>query len=137
MQHLINFREGLDDIFFGMPVEDVVAKLGDADEVESVENALDEPTTILHYEDGCLTFFFEGNSPTLQCIDISLDDSMLFGQPVFELSEKDIVRLMVDHGYCEEDADEEAWGERRVSFGEANVDFFFDAGDLVSIVWGA
>ena len=120
-----------------MPVEEVVAILGEADEVESVKNALDEPTTILHYYDGELTLFFEGDCPTLQCIDSSIDDSTLFGKQIFDLSENEVVRLMVDNGYCEEDADDEAWGERRVSFGEANVDFFFDEGELSSIVWGA
>ena len=102
-----------------------------------MENALDEPTTILHYFDGELTLFFEGDSPTLQCIDSSIEDTTLFGESIFDMSEKDIVRLMVDNGYCEEDADDEAWGERRVSFGEANVDFFFDEGELSSVVWGA
>lgn len=137
MNHVINVKKGFGDIAFCMPVEDVVAMLGEADEVESVENALDEPTTILHYYDGELTLFFEGDSPTLQCIDLSLDDSTLFGQPIFGMREEDIVRLMVDNSYCEEDADEEAWGERRVSFGEANIDFFFDEGELVSVVYGS
>lgn len=137
MEKVIKIKQGFGDITFGTPVEDVVALLGDAEEVESVENALDEPTTILHYFDGRLTLFFEGSSPTLQCIDNSLDDSSLLGQPVFEMSEKDIVALMVGNNYCEEDVDDEAWGERRVSFGEANVDFFFDKGELSSVVWGA
>ena len=137
MDYVINLKKGFGDIVFGMPVEEVVAMLGQADEVESVENALDEPTTILHYYDGELTLFFEGASPTLQCIDMSIDDSTLFGRRIFEMQEKDIVRLMVDNNYCEEDADEEAWGERRVSFGEANVDFFFDEGELVSVVYGS
>ena len=137
MNHVINVKKGFGDIDLNMPVEEVVAMLGEADEVESVENALDEPTTILHYYDGELTLFFEGDCPTLQCIDLSLDDSTLFGQPIFGMKEEDIVRLMFDNNYCEEDADEEAWGERRVSFGEANVDFFFDEGELVSVVYGS
>lgn len=137
MEHVINIKGGFGEIVFGMPVEDVVSMIGEADEIECMENAMDEPTTILHYEDGGLTLFFEGNSPTLQCIDLSLDDSKLFGHRIFEMQEKDIVRLMVENNYCEEDADEEAWGERRISFGEANVDFFFDGGELVSVVYGS
>ncbi|MCR5065170.1 MAG: hypothetical protein K6A67_05310 [Bacteroidales bacterium] len=137
MEHVINIKGGFGEIVFGMPVEDVVSMIGEADEIECMENAMDEPTTILHYEDGGLTLFFEGDSPTLQCIDLSLDDSKLFGRRIFEMQEKDIVRLMVENNYCEEDADEEAWGERRISFGEANVDFFFDGGELVSVVYGS
>ena len=116
MEHVINLKKGFGSIQFGTPVEDIVALLGEADEVESMENAFDEPTTVLHYFDGELTLFFEGDSPTLQCIDSSMD--------------------MVENHYCQEDVDDEAWGERRVSFGEANVDFFFDNGVLSSVVWG-
>jgi len=137
MENIINIKKGFGDICFGMPVEDVVAMLGEADEVESVENALDEPTTILHYKDGDLNLFFEGDNPSLQCIDLAIDDSTLFGRSIFDMSEKEIVNLMVDNNYCEEDVDDEAWGERRVSFGEANVDFFFDEGELVSVVYGS
>ncbi|MBQ6653849.1 MAG: hypothetical protein IJM81_10770 [Prevotella sp.] len=136
MEHVINLKKGFGSIQFGTPVEDIVALLGEADEVESMENAFDEPTTVLHYFDGELTLFFEGDSPTLQCIDSSMDDCLLFGKRIFDSNETEIVRLMVENHYCQEDVDDEAWGERRVSFGEANVDFFFDNGVLSSVVWG-
>ena len=45
--------------------------------------------------------------------------------------------LMVKNNYTEQDADEEDWGERRISFPEGNVDFYFDEGELVSIILGA
>ena len=50
----------------------------------------------------------------------------LFGQPIFDLEEKEIVKLMVDNNYFEQDVDIEAWGERRISFNEGNIDFFFE-----------
>ena len=136
MNHTIRVKEGLGDIHFGMAVEDVVAMVGEAEEVECVENALDEPTTVLHYEEHCLTLFFEGENPVLKCIDLSLEDSTLFGEKPFEKSEKEIVRLMVENNYYEQDADNEAWGERRISFNEGNIDFFFDHDELTSIVFG-
>ena len=43
---------------------------------------------------------------------------------------------MVKNKYFEQDVDEEAWGERRISFGEGNIDFFFDEDELVSIIIG-
>ena len=136
MQYTIDIKKGLGDIQFGMSVDQVVNIMGPAEDVETIDNAVDEMTTVLHYCDGLLTLFFEGDLPELSCIDTSVDTCTLFDQPVFELEEKEIVQMMVEHNYCEEDADEEAWGERRISFGEGNVDFFFDEGELTSIVYG-
>lgn len=136
MKYEIKLKEGLGDIRFDMPVEEVVSLMGDAEEVESMDNATDETTTILHYEDGGITLFFEGENPTLQCIDISLEDSSLFGEQVFDFNEKEIVQLMVKNKYFEQDAEEEAWGERRISFGEGNIDFFLEDDELLAIVYG-
>lgn len=136
MDYSIRIKEGLGDIRFRMPVEEVVSLLGEPEEVESVENALDEPTTLLHYDDGGITLFFEGESPILQCIDLSVEDSTLFGKKIFELNEKKIVQLMVQNNYFEQDAEDEAWGERRISFGEGNIDFFFENDELLAVVYG-
>lgn len=136
MNNTINIREGLGDIRFGMPVEAVLSVLGEAQSVETIDNNDDETTTILHYDDGALTLFFEGENPTLSCIDISDDNCTLFGEAVFDMEEKEIVQLMVKNNYYEQDVDQEAWGERRVSFGEGNIDFFFEDGDLSAIVYG-
>ncbi len=136
MKYEIKLKEGLGDIRFDMPVEEVVSLMGEAEEVESMDNATDETTTILHYEEGGLSLFFEGENPTLQCIDISIEESTLFGKSVFNLTEKEIVELMIQNNYYEQDADEEAWGERRISFGEGNVDFFLEGDELIAIVYG-
>lgn len=137
MEYSIEIKKGLGSVLFGMPVEEVVALLGEAEEVECVDNAADETTTILHYEDGALTLFFEGENPTLECIDLSVDNATLFGNNVFDMNEKEIVQLMVKNNYFEQDADEEAWGERRISFGEGNIDFFFEDDELLAVVLGS
>ena len=130
-------KQGIGEIRFGMPVEEVVKLLGTADEVENTDNAADEPTTVLRYNDLGLTLFCEGENPVLACIDTCSEDCMLLGANVFDLDERGVVQLMVSHGYVEQDVDDEDWGERRVSFPEANIDFFFDEGELVSIILGA
>lgn len=137
MNLTINIKVGIGDIKFHMPVEEIVALLGTADEVENIDNAADEPTTVLHYYDLGLTLFFEGENPQLECIDIANEECTLFGQTVFESDERQIVDLMVNHNYHEQDVDEEDWGERRVSFPEGNIDYYFDEGELVSIIFGA
>ncbi|MBP3763908.1 MAG: hypothetical protein J6I49_08555 [Bacteroidales bacterium] len=132
----IKLQQGAGDIAFGMPVEDIVGRLGNPDEVENIDNAADESTTVLRYLDLGMTFFCEGDNPELACIDVTNEDCTLFGKPVFDMEERAIVQLMVANNYTEEDADEEDWGERRITFPEANVDFYFDQGDLVSIIFG-
>ena len=137
MEMKINIKQGIGDLRFKMPVEDVVALLGKADEVENTDNAADEPTTVLRYLDDGLTLFFEGENPVLACIDVSNEESTLFGEDVFDMGERQIVELMVRHNYAEQDVDDEDWGERRVSFPEGNIDFYLDGDELMSIVMGS
>jgi hypothetical protein len=84
-----------------------------------------------------MTLFFEQENPELACIDVNNDECSLFGQKAFDLDERQIVELMVKNNYTEQDVDDEDWGERRVSFPEGNIDFYFDEGELVSIIMGA
>ena len=83
-----------------------------------------------------LTLFFEGDSPTLSYIDIAEEEATLFGKKVFDMGEKEIVKLMVDNHYFEQDVDNEDWGERRVTFNEGNIDFYFDKDELLSVIIG-
>ncbi len=136
MNLTINIKQGLGDVRFNMPVEEVVALLGNADEVENIDNAADEPTTVLRYNNHGITLFFEGENPVLACIDVSNEECTLFDKRIFNMNERQLVELMVANKYLEQDVDEEEWGERRVSFPEGNIDFFFDEGELVSIIIG-
>lgn len=137
MDLTIRIKEGVGEIKFGMPVEEIVKLLGTADEVENIDNAADESTTVLRYNDDGLTLFCEGENPTLACIDVANEDSTLFGEKVFDLDERGLVNLMVKNNITEQDVDEEDWGERRVTFNEGNIDFYYDNGELVSIILGA
>ena len=137
MDFTIKLKKGLGEIEFGMPVEEVVRLLGTADEVENIDNAADESTTVLRYNDEGLTLFCEGDNPTLACIDVANEECTLFGQKVFDLDERDLVKLMVDNNYSEQDVDEEDWGERRVTFPEGNIDFYLDEDELISVILGA
>lgn len=137
MDLTIHLKKGLGEIEFGMPVEEIVNLLGTADEVENIDNAADESTTVLRYTEEGITLFCEGENPVLACIDIANEDCTLFGAQVFDLNERELVKLLVDNGITEQDVDEEDWGERRVTFNEGNIDFYFDNGELISIIIGA
>ena len=135
MKKSITIKEGYGDIKFDMPVEEVVGILGEPNDGETIDNATEETTTVLHYN-GNLTLFFEGDCPTLSCIDISDEKATLFGKELFDMGEKELVKLMVDNHYYEQEVENEDWGERRVSFGEGNIDFYFDGDELIAVIIG-
>lgn len=137
MDLTIKLKKGLGDIVFGMPVEEIVKLMGTADEVENIDNAADESTTVLRYNDLGLTLFCEGENPVLACIDIANEDCTLFGEKVFDLDERELVNLMVKNNITEQDIDDEDWGERRITFNEGNIDFYYDNEELISIILGA
>lgn len=129
-------HEGINDLSFGSSVADIIAHLGEPDSTEQIDNAADIPTTLLRYNSMGVSIFCEGEEPRMACVDIDSMDATLFGEALFTLDERAIVRLMVEHDYVEQDADNEAWGERRISFPQANIDFYLDDGALVSIIMG-
>ena len=134
MDFTIKLHQGLGELTFGMPIEAIIERIGAADETEAMENAIDEPTTLLHYES--MTLICEGNDPILTCIDISDDEATLFGEKLFGKSEAEITSLMKANGVNDADTETEDWGERRVSFDSANIDFYFEQGELSSITLG-
>lgn len=133
MNIVINLKQGLDNISFGMTMEQVMAQLGSTAEVENTTNALDEPLTILQYGELGLSFFFEGENPTLQYIDICNEDATLFGEFIFGMNEEEIIHLMHTHGYTEPEVEDEDWGERSISYASANADFYFEDSELLSL----
>ena len=136
MDYTINIKKGIGELLFDMTVEDVKHLLGEPTEIENIDNGMDEETLVLHYDELGLTLFFEGEPRLLNCIDTDNEETVLFGQKVYEMQEKEVAHLMVTNNYFAEDIETESWGERRVSFSEANVDFFFEDDELVSIVFG-
>ena len=136
MNYTINIKKGIGELLFGMSVDDVKHLLGEPTEIENIDNGMDEETLVLHYDELGLTLFFEGEPRLLNCIDTDNEETILFGQKVYDMQEKEVAQLMVANNYFAEDIETESWGEGRVSFSEANVDFFFEDDELVSIVFG-
>lgn len=132
----IRIRQGIGDVRFDMPVEDVVEIMGEATSVEQIENAIDESTTVLHYDNEGLTLFFEGENPTLTAIDIANEEATLFGEEIFDLEPDEMANLMKGNGLTKRDDEDEDWGEHRMSFIDGNIDFYFEDDYLMSINLG-
>jgi len=136
--------KGFGELEFGMPPADAALYLGapDDDEIIEAEDEEDIETLIQHFDDADISLYFESDEDDKFLINIETGnrEAKLFGKVVFELSEEEIIKLMKENGYTEVDTeegdDDEFPDDRRVSFDEAMMDFFFQDGELASVSWG-
>lgn len=135
----IGLLDGLENLKFGESPEKVENALGKPDEVEDIGDEGDEDlsTILWNYDNYGLTVFFEGkNNHVLSCFETDNEETTLFGKKIFPMSEAEIIALMKENGLTQIDSDEEEWGEKRVSFDEALIDFYFQNEKLVTVNWG-
>lgn len=105
--------------------------------IESIEDDDEFNTTILNYWETGVSVFFEGiEKSVLSCFETDIPESTLFGQIVFDLNEKEITALMEKEGFEIAETEEDKSGERRISYDDALIDFFFHEGGLVAVNWG-
>ncbi|HOP13101.1 hypothetical protein [Lentimicrobium sp.] len=131
--------EGLNELKFGDTPQTVENTLGKPLEIENLGDEADEDldTILWNYDKEGLTVFFEGkNNHVLSCFETDNEEVTLFGKKIFGLNEQEITALMKENGMSQIDSDEEEWGERRVSFDEGLIDFYFQDGKLVTVNWG-
>lgn len=127
---------GLGDIKFGEIPENVTKIFGEPEQAEEITSDDDLKTTILSYNNG-VTIFLEGIvEPVVSNFDIDNKKASLFGKEIFGMQENDIIALMNEKGYREIEKEEEEWGEVRLTFDDALVDFYFEEEKLVAVSWG-
>ena len=124
--------EGLSDLRFGSFPDEVIERLGEPGDCEKADEDL--ATEMWLYPDKQLTLFMEGSEPALLiCIESEHPETTLFGKKIFELDEKQIIDLLKANNGGETDIEDEAWGERRVSFDDLMIDFYFEKGKLRTV----
>ena len=134
----IKLLTGFNDLQFGAAKHEIIEVLGTADHFETIEEE-DEVFTEMHtYDDFKSSFFFEGNETDMvfTSCDTENENAELFGNKVFGMSELEIKQMMQEHNFKDLEIDEEEWGERRLSYMDAMVDFYFENEELVSVTWG-
>jgi len=129
---------GLDNLEFGLVSDIVSGMLGNPDDTEVIEADEEGPETLVwYYFDAGFTFFFEGDDEKiLNCIETDNEECILFGKKIFELNEANIIELMKDNGFSDVEIEDEEWGERRLSYDEIFLDFYFEEDTLVGVSWG-
>lgn len=130
-------KKGFGEIKFGETTDHINAILGEAEEVEIIEDDDEFNTTILNYWEDGISAFFEGiDNSVLSCLETDIPDSTLFGKRVFDMDEEQIVTLMEEHGYEVAEIEDDESGERRISYDDALMDFFFYEDELIAVNWG-
>lgn len=130
-------KEGFGEIKFGKNSDQITNILGEPEEVEIIEDDDDFNTTILNYWEAGLSAFFEGvDNAVLSCLETDIPDATLYGKRVFDLDEEQIITLMEEHGFEVAETEEDDDGERRISYDDALIDFFFHEGELIAVNWG-
>jgi hypothetical protein len=133
----ISPKTGFGEIRFGDTSEKVITFLGQPEDVENIEDVDGFNTVVLYYYEQGITVFFEGREKSVvACIETENPDATMFGQSIFDMTENDIIDLMKNKGYEVAEMELETSGERRVSYDDAMIDFFFLDGDLVVVNWG-
>jgi len=135
----IILKKGLNDIHFGCTPEVVRAIFGEPEDVEELENAIDGnvESIVWNYPDDGLNFFFDAanGEPDLSTIESDNLETVLFNSKIFNITKDHIIALMTENGYSDLDEDDETWGEHRVTFEDAQIDFYFADQELTLVSW--
>lgn len=130
-------KKGLGEISFGEPMEKLYEFLGEAEDVEHLEDEDEFSTVVLSFYDKGITAFIEGiEKQVISCFEIDNKSALLFGKWVFDMNADQVKELMVTNGYNLLDEGKEEWGEYRITYEDAMIDFFFENGKMVSVNWG-
>jgi len=127
--------KGYSELLFGENVDQIVQKLGEADQLDQIEGA--EPgSMVLHYDNPEMALFFEGyGSSILAYIETCDKEALLFGKQLFKLQKADLIALIAVNGYDDFDRSKEDGGEL-LSYDLAMIDFYFIKDELNAVSWG-
>lgn len=131
-------KTGLSDLRFGASINEALSCFGNPEETEEMDNAGEYPSTVFHYwQKGFSLFFDHSHKKTFSCAEIDNKRTILWEIPVFSLNEQQLKELFRSKGFTSSDSEKHEWGELRVSFDEALIDFYFEKGKMSSINFSA
>ena len=130
--------KGYGEIPFGMTLDEAVKELGMPEFYEELSDMEETGNRSIYYEYEALetNIYFEGvTKSVVACFETENREATLYGKPVFDLTKKEIINLMKEHGFKELEEEKED-DELRVSFEDALIDFFFKDEMLTAVSWG-
>lgn len=134
----IKLLKGFCSIAFGETQEQIKKVFGGPEEIQNLQDeVLNTASTVFHYwEQGFSLFFDDHKHQTFCSVEIDNKDTLLFGQKIFTLKEKELIALMKLNGFSLSDTEVHEWGEKRLSFDAAGLDCYFENNKMVSVNFG-
>ena len=129
--------EGIGALRFGASPDEVLRCFGPCDESEELDTAGEHKSMVWHYWDRGFSVFFDvASGNRFSCVEIDDDSAQIWGKRIFEMKEAEIKTLFQSKGFRDLDEEDQDWGEKRVSFDDALIDFYFEKDRLISINYG-
>jgi hypothetical protein len=127
---------GLGNLKFGQTIEDTIAMMGEAEEIDEMDGEDNMNTVILHYWSQGVSIFFEGvEKSVISCFETDNPESKLFDIPIFDMNKKNMIKHMKKNGFKVYETDREE-GESRLTFDDGLIDFFYVDDTLSTVNWG-
>ena len=131
-EDLLAKRKEVNELFRYIKNEEFLEILNEVlAEIEENENY----SVLYDYDDEGFSVCFEGVKTIVASISTNHEDATLFGERVYEMNRNQIVDLMKRNGYKEFD-EEEQEGDTCLIYDELMLDFYFNEGELIDVVWG-
>ena len=134
----INLLNGINDIEFGITKYDIINKINSELEFDIIEEDADFKTETVFLEDIDSSLYFEGTESLMifSACDTQNKDATLYGESIFKMNKAKIKLLMKENNFDNLEEEIEEWGEERLGYYEARVDFYFNNNKLKSVSWG-
>jgi hypothetical protein len=130
-------RTGLNSLPFGTTTQEAEQYFGKPEETEELDASTDSCSLVWHFwERGFSLFFDKQQGNQFSCVEIDHPECLLWGVKVFDLTEPELKVFFTHKGYKEMEVEDHDWGERRISFDDALIDFYFEGGKMISINYG-
>ena len=127
---------GYGQIKFGMDMDKLAEIVGEPEEIMSFDDEEELSIVVLHYWDQGFTVFMDGiTRQVVAGIELDHPDSTLYGKKIIGAEEEEVIDFMKskDHTKYEVEMEE---NDKRYSFDEGMVDFFFVEGKLEYMNFG-
>ena len=129
-------KDGFGEIKFGEYLDNIVTLLGEAEEIDTIEEDEEMNMLILHYWELGFSIIFEGKTKqVVSGFETDHPDATMFGEKIIGKSEEEVLSLMKQNGMEGYEAEQEEI-DRRVSFDDDMLDFYFRDDRLAYVNWG-
>ena len=127
---------GFGEIKFGEYLDNIVTLLGEAEELDSIEEDEEMNMLILHYWELGFSIIFEGTTKqVVSGFETDHPDATMFGKKIIGMPEADVIKLMTDNGMGSYESEMEEV-DKRISFDDEMLDFYFRDDKVVYVNWG-